>query len=85
MNNKLNRLRSTRDKKRTQAEKLSKDAESLDAQIKHLEDVEIVKTVREYRMTPEELIEFLQELHGELKPQKTIPQEEISNEEKHLD
>ena len=53
MNKKLNRLRSTRDKKRTQAEKLAKDVDELDTEITQLEDLEIVKTVREYRMTPE--------------------------------
>lgn len=65
MNKKLNRLRSTRDKKRTQAEKLAKDVDELDTEITQLEDLEIVKTVREYRMTPEELTEFLRDLHGE--------------------
>lgn len=79
MNKKLNRLRSIRDKKRAQAEKLAKDAEILDAQIAQLENEEIVKSVREYRMTPEELIEFLQDLHGETAPTKTTPQEESSD------
>ena len=79
MNKKLNRLRSIRDKKRVQAEKLAKDAEILDAQIAQLENEEIVKSVREYRMTPEELIEFLQDLHGETAPTKTTPQEESSD------
>lgn len=79
MNKKLNRLRSIRDKKRAQAEKLAKDAEILDAQIAQLENEEIVKSVREYRMTPEELIEFLQDLHGETAPTKITPQEESSD------
>lgn len=79
MNKKLNRLRSIRDKKRAQAEKLAKDAEILDTQIAQLENEEIVKSVREYRMTPEELIEFLQDLHGETAPTKITPQEESSD------
>ena len=84
MNRKLNRLRSTRDKKRTQAEKLAKDVDELDTEITQLEDLEIVKTVREYRMTPEELIEFLQDLHGETAPKNTTPQEEASDEHETL-
>ena len=79
MTKKLNRLRSTRDKKRALAEKLVKDVETLDAQIAQLENEEIVKSVREYRMTPEELFEFLQDLHGDTAPTKTTPQEESSD------
>ena len=84
MNKKLSRLRSTRDKKRAQAEKLTKDADILDAHIAQLENEEIVKSVREYRMTPEELIEFLQDLHGETAPKNTTPQEEASDEHETL-
>ena len=88
MNKKLNRLRSTRDKKRTQAEKLAKDVDELDTEITQLEDLEIVKTVREYRMTPEELTEFLLDLHGEPVPDRssadTTPQEDDSDEHEAL-
>lgn len=88
MNKKLNRLRSTRDKKRTQAEKLAKDVDELDTEITQLEDLEIVKTVREYRMTPEELTEFLRDLHGEPVPDRssadTTPQEDDSDEHEAL-
>ena len=81
MNKKLNRLRSTRDKKRTQAEKLAKDVDELDTEITQLEDLEIVKTVREYRMTPEELTEFLRYLHGEPVPGKSLADTTMQEDE----
>lgn len=81
MNKKLNRLRSTRDKKRTQAEKLAKDVDELDTEITQLEDLEIVKTVREYRMTPEELTEFLRDLHGEPAPGKSLADTTMQEDE----
>lgn len=81
MNKKLNRLRSTRDKKRTQAEKLAKDVDELDTEITQLEDLEIVKTVREYRMTPEELTEFLRDLHGEAVPGKSLADTTMQEDE----
>jgi predicted nuclease with TOPRIM domain len=81
MNKKLNRLRSTRDKKRTQAEKLAKDMDELDTEITQLEDLEIVKAVREYRMTPEELTEFLRDLHGEPVPGKSLADTTMQEDE----
>ena len=64
MRTKLQRLRDDKAKVLQRSKEVNARLGAIEAELKKEEATEIVNTVNKYNMTPEELKEFLDELHG---------------------